>query len=117
VSLSLTSEVLRGIGENLELRGIKTFIIRCEEDSFAVDGGYQSPPAPMPVSLYYSANDIRELERKARERNDYLSATRSFIYLPEILSSISGDQISRKLILSPRSHHNDRDRLDSFLDG
>ena len=89
MSLSLTSEVLRSIGENLELRGIKTFIIRCEDDSFAVDGGYQSPPAPMPVSLYYSANDIRELERKARERNDYLSATRSFIYLPEILSSIA----------------------------
>jgi hypothetical protein len=89
VSPSLTPEVLRNIGENLELRGIKTFIIRCEDGLFAVDGGYQSRPAPMPVSLYYSANDIRELERKDRERNDYLSATRSFIYLPEILSSIA----------------------------
>lgn len=89
MSLSLTSEVLHSIGENLELRGIKTFIIRCKDGCFTVDGGYQSPPAPMPVSLYYSANDIRELERKARERNDYLSATRNFIYLPEILSSIA----------------------------
>ena len=88
-SPSLTPEVLRSIGQDLELRGIKTFVIRCEDDSFTVDGGYQSPPAPMPVSLYYSPNDIRELERKARERNDYLSATRSFIYLPEILSSIA----------------------------
>jgi hypothetical protein len=89
VSASLTPEVLRSIGEDVELRGIKTFIIRCEDGSFTVDGGYQSPPAPMPVSLYYSANDVRELERKARERNDYLSATRSFNYLPEILSSIA----------------------------
>ena len=89
MSPSLTPEVLRSIGEDLQLRGIKTFLIRCEDGFFTVDGGYQSPPAPTPVSLYYSANDIRELERKARERNDYLSATRSFIYLPEILSSIA----------------------------
>ena len=89
VSPNLTPEVLRSIGEDLQLRGIKAFIIRCDDGCFTVDGGYQSPPAPMPVSIYYSANDIRELERKARERNDYLSATRSFIYLPEILSSIA----------------------------
>jgi len=89
VSPRLTPEVLRSIGEDLELRGIKTFIIRCEDGSFAVDGGYQSPPAPMPVSLYYSADDIRELEWKARVRNDFLSAIRNFIYLPEILSSIA----------------------------
>src|SRR5690349_4673394 len=83
---SLTPEVLRSIGEDLELRGIKTFIIRCEDDFFIVDGGYQSPPAATPVSLYYSTTDISELERKVRERNGYL---RSFIYLPEILSSIA----------------------------
>ncbi len=87
MSRSLTDEVLRNIGEDLELRGIKTFVIRCEEDFFIVDGGYQSPPAATPVSIYYSANDIQELE-KAREQNDCLSATRNFIYLPEILSSI-----------------------------
>ena len=89
VSLNLTPDVLRSIGEDLELRGIKTFVIRCEDGFFMVDGGYQSPPAATPVSLYYSANDISELERKAQERNDYLSATRSFIYLPDILSSIA----------------------------
>ena len=89
LSSSLTPEVLRGIGEDLELRGIKTFLIRCEDGFFAVDGGYQSPPAPTPVSIYYSLNDIDVLERKARERNDYLSATRNFIYLPQILSSIA----------------------------
>lgn len=86
--LSLTPEVLRSIGEDLELRGIKTFIIRCDDDCFIVDGGYQSPPAATPVSIYYSAADIRELE-KARERNNWVSATRDFIYLPEILSSIA----------------------------
>ena len=100
---SLTPEVLHSIGEDLELRGIKTFIIRCEDDFFIVDGGYQSPPAATPVSLYYSANDIRDLERKARQRKQYLSATRSFIYLPEILSSIASyvqDKESSLLALS-----------------
>ncbi|HKR59044.1 MAG TPA: hypothetical protein VJS64_04870, partial [Pyrinomonadaceae bacterium] len=59
-----------------------------EDDFFVVDGGYQSPPAATPVSIYYSANDIRELE-KAQESNNWISAARDFIYLPEILSSIA----------------------------
>jgi hypothetical protein len=86
---SLTPDVLRSIGEDLELRGIKTFVIRYEDRCFTVDGGYQSPPAPMPVSLYYSVDEIQELGRKARERSGYVSATRNFIYLPEILSSVA----------------------------
>jgi len=59
----------------------------------------------MPVSLYYSANDIRELERKARERNDYLSATRSFIYLPEILSSIASYVQDKEASLISNTRH------------
>jgi hypothetical protein len=81
-------EALRSIGEDLELRGIKTYRIKCEEDFFAVEGGYQTPPAATPVSLYYSPKDIAELDRKAVERHDYCSAARAFIYLPEILASV-----------------------------
>jgi len=88
VSPSFTPEALRSIGEDLELRGIRTFFIRCEADFFVVEGGYQSPPAATPVSLHYSLKDIAELDRKARERNDCLSGTRSLIYLPEILLSL-----------------------------
>ena len=88
MSPSFTPEALRSIGEDLELRGIRTFLMRCEADFFIVDGGYQSPPAATPVSLHYSLKDIAELDRKAKERNDCLSGTRSFIYLPEILWSL-----------------------------
>jgi hypothetical protein len=81
------SEALRTIGSDLDLRGIKTFAIRCEADLFVVDAGYQSPPAATPVTLHYTKEDIEQLDRKAREQSDYLSAIRSFIYLSEILSS------------------------------
>jgi len=100
---SFTSEVLRTVGEDLDLRGIKTFAMRCEADLFVVDAGYQSPPAATPVTLHYARKDIEELDRKARERNDYLSATRSFIYLSKILSSIGtyvGDKGANLLSLS-----------------
>src|SRR5687768_13997264 len=96
-------DALRSIGDDLELRGIKTFRIRCEKEFFAVDGGYQSPPAATPVSVYYSQNDIGELNRKAGERNDLYSSARAFIYLPEILYAIASyvrDKGARLLSLS-----------------
>lgn len=86
---SSDSEALRTIGADLDLRGIKTFEIRCEPDRFVVDAGYQSPPAATPVTLHYTVDDIDQLNRKAREQSDYLSAIRSFIYLSEILSSVA----------------------------
>lgn len=88
MSPRFTPEALRSIGEDLELRGIRTFLIRFEGDLFVVEGGYQSPPAATPVSLHYSQKDITELDRKSRERSVCLFATRSFIYLPEILLSL-----------------------------
>ena len=98
-----TSEALRTIGSDLDLRGIKTFSIKCDVDRFIVDGGYQSPPAATPVTLHYTQIDIAELERKAREQSDYRSAIRSFIYLSEILSSLAtyvGDKGARLSSLS-----------------
>ena len=103
MSNSFTSEVLRTVGEDLDLRGIKTFAMICEGDLFVVEAGYQSPPAATSVTLHYARKDIEELDRKARERNDYLSATRSFIYLSKILSSIGThvhDKGARLLSLS-----------------
>ena len=100
---SLNSEALRTIGADLDLRGIKTFAIRCEANRFIVDAGYQSPPAATPVTLHYTQMDIEELDRKAREQSDYRSAIRSFIYLSEILSSLAtyvGDKGARLLSLS-----------------
>ncbi len=95
---SITSEALRTVGEDLDLRGIKTVALRCEADIIVVDAGYQPPPAATPVTLHYAPQDIEDFDRKARERNDYLSATQKFIYLSKILSSIGtyvGDKAAR----------------------
>jgi hypothetical protein len=89
MNTDFVSEGLRTVGEDLEFRGIKTFSIRCDGDFFVVEGGYQPPPAPMPVTLHYSRKDIEELDRKACERGDHLSARTSFIHLPEILPAIA----------------------------
>jgi hypothetical protein len=89
MSASFCPEALRTIGYDLDLRGIKTFLIRCEVDLFVVDGGYQSPPAPTPVSLYYASNDIEQLDRKARERNDHLSPVKDFLSLSQILWAVA----------------------------
>ena len=100
---ALISEALRTIGSDLDLRGIKTFTIRCDANRFVVDAGYQAPPAATPVTLHYTQTDIEELDRKAREQSDYRSAIRSFIYLSEILSSLAtyvGDKGARLLSLS-----------------
>ena len=89
MSASFCSEALRIIGEDLDLRGIRTFLIRCEADLFVVDGGYQSPPAATPVTLHYASNDIEQLDRKARERNDHLSSVKDLLSLSQILWAVA----------------------------
>jgi len=88
MSTNFSSEALRIIGHDLDLRGIKTFFLRCDADFFVVEGGYQSPPAVTPVSLHYASVDLEHLERKERERNDHLSALKDFLSLSQILWTI-----------------------------
>ena len=88
ISASFCAEALRIIGHDLQLRGIKTFLVKCESDLFVVEGGYQSPPAITPVTLHYGPGDIKQLDRKARERNDHLSAGQDFLTLSKILWAI-----------------------------
>jgi hypothetical protein len=92
---SFSSEALRTVGEDLDFRGIKTFAIRCEANLLVVDAGYQSPPAATSVTLHYALKDIEQLDRKAGERSDHLSAIKSLINLSEILSAI-GTYVSDK---------------------
>jgi len=82
------SEALRMIGHDLELRGIKTFLIRCDADVFVVEGGYQSPPAITPVSLQYASDDIDQLKRESRKMGDHVSAGTDFSSLSQILWAI-----------------------------
>ena len=87
------AEALRIVGRDLDFRGLKTFILRCEDDIFIVKAGYQSPPAIMPVSVHYESSDIRLLT-ETDDTNDLIPA-RDFSNLSEILSAV-GSYVSRK---------------------
>jgi hypothetical protein len=95
ISANFCAEALRTIGHDLQLRGIKTFLVRCESDLFVVEGGYQSPPAITPVTLHYGPGDVRQLDRNSRERNDHLSAGQDFLSLSKILWAIATYATSR----------------------
>src|SRR5882672_844707 len=88
-------KALRAIGHDLEMRGIKTFVIRCEADLYVVEAGYQSPPAPTPVILHYTLDDIEQLDREGREGDDRDSGVKDFLSLPRILRAI-GTYVGRK---------------------
>jgi hypothetical protein len=89
------SEALRTIGYDLEMRGIKAFVIRCEADLYPVEAGYQSPPAPTPVILHYTLDDIEQLDREGREGDSLDSGVKDFLSLPQILRAI-GTYVGRK---------------------
>lgn len=89
------SEPLGAIGRDLEVRGIKTFVIRCEADLCVVEAGYQSPPAPTPVILHYTLDDIERLDHEGRARGDHDSGVKDFLSLSQILQAI-GNYVSWK---------------------
>jgi hypothetical protein len=89
------SKALRAIGQDLEARGIKTFVIRCEADLYVVEAGYQSPPAPTPVTMCYTLDDIEQLDREGREGDKCNSAAKDFLSLSQILRAI-GSYVGRR---------------------
>jgi hypothetical protein len=95
MSATSCSEALRAIGQDLEARGIKTFVIRREADFYVVEAGYQSPPAPTPVSLHYTLDDIEQLDQEGRKRRDHDAGVEDFLKLSQILRSI-GSYVSCK---------------------
>lgn len=98
------SKALRAIGQDLEARGIKTFIIRCEAELYVVEAGYQSPPAPTPVRVYYTLDDIEQLDREGRERDNCNSGVKDFLSLSQILRAtgtyVGGKKGARLLSVS-----------------
>ena len=88
------SESLRVIGRDLDLRGIRTFIVRSDAKLFIVTGGYQPPPAVMPVTLQYASSDIDGLHVESND-GGCLPPTKDFSSLAEILSAIAS-YVTRK---------------------
>ena len=94
------SEILRVIGQDLEIRGIKAFDIRDEGERVFVQCGYQAPPAATPVTLYYSARDIEELKPQGEEKRGQPIKPADFFTLSQTLRAIGGyvDQKKARLI-------------------
>ena len=94
------SEVLRVIGQDLEIRGIKAFDIRAEGDKILVQCGYQLPPAATPVTLSYTPRDIREMRPEGEEKRGQASERRDFFTLSQTLRAIGGfvDEQKARLI-------------------
>jgi len=94
------SEILRVIGQDLEIRGIKAFDIRAEGEKILVQCGYQLPPAATPVTLSYTPGDIRELRPQGEEKRGQASERRDFFTLSQTLRAIGGyvDQQKARLI-------------------
>ena len=94
------SEVLRVIGQDLEIRGIKAFDIRDEGEKILVHCGYQVPPAATPVTLSYTPRDIKELRPQGEEKRGQPLERRDFFTLSQTLRAIGGyvDQQRARLI-------------------
>jgi hypothetical protein len=94
------SEILRVIGQDLEIRGIKAFDIRNEGERIFVQCGYQDPPAATPVTLYYTPRDIKELRLQEEEKRGQSTEQRDFFSLSQTLRAIGGhvDQQKARLI-------------------
>ena len=93
MSAAVSPDTLRIIGRALDLRGIKTFVMRCELDLYIVEAGYQSPPAPTPIELHYRSSEIEQLGRDAHGRSDPVT---DFLTLSHILWAVGTRVIARE---------------------
>jgi hypothetical protein len=84
------STALRCIGQDLELRGLRTLDIISDSTGYIVLAGYQPPPAPMPVTLQYTPADILERDRTGQEERGKSSPTKDFVSIIQILRAIGG---------------------------
>ena len=94
------SEILRVIGQDLEIRGIKAFDIRDQGEKIFVQCGYQEPPAATPVTLHYTLRDIEEIEPQGAEKRGQPSKQGDFFTLSQTLRAIGGyvDQKNARLL-------------------
>ena len=81
---------LRCIGQDLERRGLKCFDVRCEGMDYIVQCGYQAPPAPTPVTIYYRPADIAELDKSGAEQRGKVSPPKDFLNQAQIFRTIGG---------------------------
>ena len=81
---------LRCIGQDLERRGLKAYDIRCDQDQYVADCGYQEPPASTPVSIHYRAQDIEDLDRTGEGRRGEIQTAPEFLNQVQVFRTIGG---------------------------
>jgi hypothetical protein len=84
------SEILRVIGQDLEMRGIKAFDIRAEGENIVAQCGYQVPPAATPVTLHYTPKDIQDLKPQGLANRGQGPAQGDFYTLSQSLRAVGG---------------------------
>lgn len=106
--------ILRCIGQDLERRGLKAFDIRVDGNAYVAECGYQEPPAPAPVSIHYSLDDIDELDRAGEKRRGGALPASDFINQVQIFRTIGGflDKNESRLV---RITNNDATQNGSLL--
>ena len=79
---------LRCIAQDLERRGLKSFDLRVKNERYFVACGYQEAPAATPVSLVYTAAEIRELDRAGAARRSAIQRNADFFDPVQIFRAI-----------------------------
>ncbi len=84
--------ILRCIAQDIERRGLKTFDIRllASEKEYLVEGGYQEPPAPTPVTIHYMLKDLDELEEAGAAKRGEPAPAKEFLNQIQIFRTIGG---------------------------
>lgn len=82
------ASALRCIGQNLERRGLKSFDIRVQGETYLVNCGYQEPPSQTPVSLRFDLADIEELERLGESNRGQSRPAQEFINQVQVFRTI-----------------------------
>ncbi|HWO41874.1 MAG TPA: hypothetical protein VNO43_08740 [Candidatus Eisenbacteria bacterium] len=89
------SNLLRTIGQDLEMRDIKAFVISREGDRFTVKGSYQKPPCATPITIEYTLRELQDLDAERGENREDTARSADFYTLAQMLRALGG-YIDRK---------------------
>ena len=82
------SQALRTIGQQLEIRGIDTFELRCQRADYTIRYGDPEPPHTRLLDIHLSSEELRSLDLNAARRRGSSFKLVNFERLPEILRAL-----------------------------
>jgi hypothetical protein len=114
VAVLKSATVLRCIGQDLELRGLKSFDVRLEGTAYVAQCGYQDPPSPTPVTIQYTLKDLQELDRLGQGKRGESLPSKEFLNQVQIFRTI-GSYLDKNEALLIRITNNDASGKDSLF--